>query len=685
MTLILSLPLKASPIQIGELYYTLDPDNLTAAVTNPKAGIGLEKLGYISGDIIIPETISYHGDTYKVTKINPWAFYYCTGLTSVIIPPSITQIETEPFLGCSGLIKAACPDNFNPFSGATGVAIFYPSGSFIEDGIIYGPNKSSIYYVPWEATGEFIIPKTVEYIGRDAFSQCVYLNNVNLSNSVKTIEDQAFYGCTSLEKINMPESLEKIGKLAFFKCERIIEIVIPNSVSTVEYFSFARCNNLQKVVLPDKIVKIENSAFRECGNLSDINFPMSLNEIEAEAFYNCFSLSNVVIPNKVSSIGKDAFYGCTGLIRSAYPDNISWNPFVNKGRSIMYPSEGAIFEDGFVYGPEKQALYFAPLDLEGEHIIHDSVVEIHEYAFYHCKKLTGVIIPSSVITVGSNAFSECSGLIRSAYPGSILFNPFSNGIVIRYSNPEHVVFENGFIYGPDKKDILFAPLALEGILILPESVERICENAFSQCKFLNEIDFPNSVTVIEESAFDGCANLREIKFSDSIYLLGENAFRKCLAINSISLPESLKLIEKNCFSQCEGLTQITFNSKGITEIEENAFQGCNAIKQIFCKTDVTPFSISFNVFENFIYSVTSLWIPARDLTRYSNTTPWSKFLNIFTLPESDGIKNIEESSNITIIVYSIDGRTILNSTSPEDLQTLHPGLYFVNGEKIMVK
>ena len=53
-----------------------------------------------NGDITIPESVIYYGDTYEVTSIAPYAFYDCSGLTSVTIPNSVTEIESSTFQVC---------------------------------------------------------------------------------------------------------------------------------------------------------------------------------------------------------------------------------------------------------------------------------------------------------------------------------------------------------------------------------------------------------------------------------------------------------------------------------------------------------------------------------------------------------------------------------------------------------
>ena len=53
-----------------------------------------------SGNVVIPEEVTYMNRTRKVTSIGNYAFYYCSGLTSVTIPNSVTSIGNGAFYNC---------------------------------------------------------------------------------------------------------------------------------------------------------------------------------------------------------------------------------------------------------------------------------------------------------------------------------------------------------------------------------------------------------------------------------------------------------------------------------------------------------------------------------------------------------------------------------------------------------
>ena len=97
----------AERVKIGKLYYNLDNIIKTAEVTYKDHD---DNRNYVSGSLVIPETVNSGGTLYSVTSIGESAFVGCSGLTSVTIPNSVTSIETGAFSGCRGLTSVTIPN-----------------------------------------------------------------------------------------------------------------------------------------------------------------------------------------------------------------------------------------------------------------------------------------------------------------------------------------------------------------------------------------------------------------------------------------------------------------------------------------------------------------------------------------------------------------------------------------------
>ncbi len=127
------------------------------------------------GDIVIPETVTYNQIAYRVTSIGEYAFYGCSGITSVEIPNSVTSIGNYAFGGCKGLTSITIPNSVTSIENYA-----------FED--CYGLTS-------------VVIPNSVTSIGNSAFRGCSGLTNVTIPNSVTSIGSSAFYGCTALKTV----------------------------------------------------------------------------------------------------------------------------------------------------------------------------------------------------------------------------------------------------------------------------------------------------------------------------------------------------------------------------------------------------------------------------------------------------------------------------------------------------
>ena len=101
LSVFFSISASADVVEVDGVYY--DISGTTATVTS-----GDNKY---SGDIVIPESITYNNSKYSVTSIGNNAFWGCSGLTSVTIPNSVTSIGDKAFYYCRGLTSVTIPNS----------------------------------------------------------------------------------------------------------------------------------------------------------------------------------------------------------------------------------------------------------------------------------------------------------------------------------------------------------------------------------------------------------------------------------------------------------------------------------------------------------------------------------------------------------------------------------------------
>ena len=292
----------ASKCSTGQwLYYNItDATNHYVELTYPSPDSAFPYAGnpYIlpSGDITIPESVTYNGVNYTVTAIGARALYGCDGLIgSLIIPNSVTSIGERAFYDCDGFTgQLTIPNSVT----SIGEAAFYNCFGF---------------------TGQLTIPNSVTSIGEGAFYNCFgFTGQLTIPNSVTTIGDDAFGYCNGLTgSLTIPNSVTSIGEGAFYNCTGFTgSLTISNSVTTISKYAFNNCSGLTgSLTIPNSVTSIGEGAFYNCfGFTGSLTIPNSVTTIGMRAFYKCSGFTgSLTIGNSVTSIGAAAFYLCSKL------------------------------------------------------------------------------------------------------------------------------------------------------------------------------------------------------------------------------------------------------------------------------------------------------------------------------------------------------------------------------------
>ena len=369
----------------GICFNILSEEDKTVEVTY-KGNSFYEYEGWYKGNLVIPESVSYNGNTYSVTGIGECAFWCCTKLTGVTIPNSTTSIGNQAFTYCIGLKYIIIGKNvtsigFWVFDDCSDyVVINFSQLTFTKGSSDYGEIAKRAFKVINNAENidDFIfssIDHTLEvYIGDD--TELVLPNNYNGKNY--SIGAKAFSGKANLTSIEIPGSVTSIGDSAFFGCLSLESVTIGNGVTSIGEYAFLNCTALAKVEIPNSVTRIGLWAFYNCDNLTEVEIPNGVTVLESGVFACCDNLANVIIPNSVTSIGvlstgmEGPFEGCASL------------------REIKIPN---------------------------------SVTTIGHCAFNWCTALENIEIPSSVTSIGSVAFGYCTALesVTSLVPAEELF------------------------------------------------------------------------------------------------------------------------------------------------------------------------------------------------------------------------------------------------------------------------
>jgi hypothetical protein len=570
-----------------------------------------------------------------VTSIGNYAFFGCSGLTSVTIGSGVTSIGDWAFSGCSGLEKVTfhCPSigswfsgmlsikeinigdevtsiGDNAFYGCSGLTSVHITDLAAWCGILFGNNANPLYYAHHLFLNEIeitnlVIPNSVTSIGRHAFYGCSGLTSVTIPNSVTSIGVAAFAECSGLTSVTIPNSVTHIGSSAFGGCSKLESVKVP----VTDYAAF--CNNTIIKQIRGIYISVPITLIDENENeIKEYIIPNSVTSIGDYAFYNCSGLTSVTIPNGVTSIGDYAFYNCSGLTSVTIPNSVTsidyWTFDGCSGlKSIKVPvTDYAAFCNNTIMGLIRSNIFSKPItliDVDGneikEYIIPNSVTSIGDYAFYNCSGLTSVTIPNSVTSIGGSAFSGCSGLTSVTIPDGVTsidvwaFNGCSGLISVA----------------------------------IPNSVTTIMDYAFQGCSGLTSVTIPNSVTSIGYSAFENCSGLTSVTIPNSVTSIGKGAFCRCSGITSVTIPNSVTSIDSEAFQGCSGLTSVTIPNS-VTSIGNYAFDGCENLLTV--NSEITePFNCR-NAFSTETLRKGTLYIPAGTKDLYTRFDGWREFLKI---------------------------------------------------------
>ena len=392
------------------IYYDIISDIDKTVKVTYKGNYSEEVYYEYSGNVSIPQTVNYNGITYTVISLGDEAFYWCSSLTSVLIPNSIISIGEGCFNKCTNLTSVEIPNSVT----SIGVNAFRSCSNLTS--VEIGNSVTSIGSSSFEGCSSLAsieIPNSVTSIGNNAFYGTVWFNNqsdgvvyagkvaykykgtmpsgtvITLKNGTLGIGENAFSGRTNLTGVEIPLSISKIGDNAFRGCSGLSCIIVDED--NEYYDSRGNCNAIietstntlivgcKNSIIPNSVTCIGNNAFSGCSSLTSIEMPISVTSIGNYAFSNCSGLTSVEIGNSVTTIGDNAFSYCSNLASIFFPKSVT-----SIGSNVFWDC-------------------YALTSV----VISNSVNTIGDFAFRGCLNLTSVEIPNSVTSIGDLVFYDC--------------------------------------------------------------------------------------------------------------------------------------------------------------------------------------------------------------------------------------------------------------------------------------
>lgn len=349
------------------------------------------------------------------------------------------------------------------------------------DGLCYNiiSESNKTVELTWEAIGkgyegDILVPNTVSYnatiyhvIG---IGKCAFVKVKGLDNNGE---------CNNWDSNN---SLTKV--------------ILSSDISYIGDYSFDECKALLNVVFPSKLTSIGMQSFYACYNLSDIDLSATKTvSIGQMSFSYCRSLEKISLPRTLKTIGKYAFENSTNL--NTIQIEIS-NPYL-------------CLKDNVIFSNDMNSLIMCAPGKRGEYVIPEGVRTIEDTAFSGCEYLTKVILPQTLIHIGTDAFCYCRGLYE---------------------------------------------------ISLPEGLKEINYGAFRQCSY-KSVTLPNSLTSVGPSAFS-CETLEKIisniinPYPIDEYVFGSNYNKTTLYVPQGTLSKYQQTEGWNLFKNIIEITSATY-------------------------------------------------------------------------------------------------------------------------------
>lgn len=523
----------------------------------------------------------------SLEKISYAAFSGCNHLKEVVVPNSVEEIGTAAFCNCTELNKFDIGKGTKKigtglFTGCESLGTISGNDRFVcENGVIYNKGKDTLYEVLLDSKVKKD-PSSNDYVPMTSYE---------MPDTVTNIMPYAFYGCKNIEKIKLSVTLKEIPAYSFSYCNGLNTISIPYSVNSIDVKAFEYCVNLEDVDIPLSVNFIHETAFDGCSKLN-IKAPEGS---YAENWFKHFDKTPVnIIDNEDNGpvkrdasgnvidekafvrepiegligetiiVGRQAVFFIDNtkqtVLGSTIDDTKEYAEMVEQmetvlqtetnGKGLCLPKFAVI--DNLIagkafYADETLTEYEIPKKVTSigdfsfarsnltEITIPESVTHIGYGAFYHCDNLSKILVPSTVTDIEPSAFEKTRMLDNWRLYGESDFLIMGDGILVSYKgSASSVNIPSGVKQiGPE----VFKGNKKITEVNLPDSVWRICEDAFCDCSNLSSVSGGMNLEVIEDRAFCGCP-LKTVRIVDTVRKIGLGAFD----LSDTSLYESDKAV-----------------------------------------------------------------------------------------------------------------------------------------------
>lgn len=502
-------------------------------------------------------TITIYG---KGKMPNSMTFKKNRQIHTVIIRNGVTSVSKYAFYNCKNLQKIKLPNTLK----------------VIDCYAFYGTKIKKI-----------IVPNTVSTIGQCAFSSCDSLSKLSVPGNynVKTLPGDDAYdsisGDTVIETVKFSSSL-KLDVVSTVKTDNLVVYKKDPAYKSINGIIYSK-NGLNIVRVPSERTELIIEDGCQEFNLQSILYAQT--DSSSDAYACCTNLTKLVIPGSVTTIEKDKYFAKASISQTSVTDiAIGSDTLDSLSISTLYSSLARIdiyhlslalgnklrFENGMFITNDNVVIGYNGRLSTVE--IPEGVTEIAPNAFnsyvtdsiYSFKK---VILPSTLLKIGDDAFNGCIYLSEINFPDKLYY---IGNRAFRLCNFKSITLpETVLTWG----DYVFADNAIETINF-PLNLKTIPNHMFSR-NSISDLTLGDNIEIIGEGAFENNP-LTNVSFGHGIKTIGNSSFAYTI-LKNITLPYSVTNIESFAFSNCSDFKNITINGNKLS-ISDTAFDGCNNLR-----------------------------------------------------------------------------------------------------------
>ena len=679
-------------------------------------------------------------------SINKYAFYESNsnaeyGVNRYVIPKIFWLSNTVP-TDCEVMLSLVnyVSNSQYPFAPGNIKQYQYLSTNFEVDGTVYIPlspsdrtcdavdctydiNNTNVR-IPTVVANQGI-NLTVKDISNYAFYDNDFLETLSIANE-GNIGDLAFYSNNNATEISITNS-GNVGNSSFQNNTSLSDLTIAN-LGSIGTSAFSDCTSMKTLVIPNSITSIGSGAFQNCSVLAKVELGNGFPVLPYYVFAGCISLPEISVPENVEQIQDYAFLGCTSLTRFILEDSDDMVPtvigsngsdplfndcpldFVYIGCNIQYEAEPSLGYSPFYNNKTLR-----------EVVITDLETQIYNYEFYLCSGLRSLTIGNGVTNIGYWAFSGCFSLeyYSAGYKvETIDEEAFSDCTGIKeyysYSSIPPVCESQALddinkwtctLYVPKTALDLYSTanqwkefFKIEGLDIPAEEIVLNTDHAVIEIGSTFQLTatwVPENATVTKVNWESSDTSVVSVDTTGKLTAVGVG--QAVITVTSLEYPEAMAICNVEVYEEEVAVYAFLMSQQSI-EIPNKttymlelvpAFAGALIPGNIEWRSSDESVAIVENGLVTAL-NLGSTTITAKGLDENGNmivNSDGSEAVakcTVFVNADA-GVDSIFGEDNQLFDIFTITGQTVKRNARFEQVKSLVPGIYIINGKKVLVK